>query len=68
MASLKDMRVRINSVRSTRKITSAMKLVAGSNLRRAQEQVEAARPFAERMSRMIGNLAAGVRGLSLIHI
>lgn len=63
MASLKDMRVRINSVRSTRKITSAMKLVAGAKLRRAQEQAEAARPFAERMSAMLANVAAGVRGM-----
>ncbi len=63
MASLKDMRVRINSVRQTRKITSAMKLVAASKLKRAQEQAEASRPFAERMSAMLANLAAGVRDL-----
>ena len=50
MPSLKDLRVRINSVRQTRKITSAMKLVAASKLRRAQEQAEASRPFAERMA------------------
>ncbi|BBK34149.1 F-type H+-transporting ATPase subunit gamma [Stella humosa] len=60
MPSLKDLRVRINSVKSTRKITSAMKMVAAAKLRRAQEQAEAARPFAERMERMLGSLAAGV--------
>jgi F-type H+-transporting ATPase subunit gamma len=63
MPSLKDMRARMNSVRQTRKITSAMKLVAASKLRRAQEQAEASRPFAERMSAMLRNLAAGVAGL-----
>ena len=63
MPSLKDLRNRINSVRQTRKITSAMKLVAASKLKRAQEQAEAARPFAERMSAMLANLAAGVRDL-----
>jgi len=60
MASLKDLRNRINSVKQTQKITSAMKMVAASKLRRAQEQAEAARPFAERMARMLANLAAGV--------
>jgi F-type H+-transporting ATPase subunit gamma len=63
MPSLKDLRVRINSVRQTRKITSAMKLVAASKLKRAQEQAEAARPFARRMSAMLSNLAGGVVGL-----
>lgn len=63
MPSLKDLRSRINSVRQTRKITSAMKLVAASKLKRAQEQAEAARPFAERMAAMLANLAAGVRDL-----
>ena len=58
MASLKDLRIRIRSVRSTQKITSAMKMVAASRLRRAQEQAEAARPYAERMERMLG-LARG---------
>ena len=57
MASLKDLRVRINSVRQTQKITSAMKLVAASKLRRAQEAAEAARPFSERMERMVGSIA-----------
>ncbi|WP_374447871.1 F0F1 ATP synthase subunit gamma [Stella sp.] len=60
MPSLKDLRVRINSVKSTRKITSAMKMVAAAKLRRAQEQAEAARPFAERMERMLGSLAGGL--------
>jgi F-type H+-transporting ATPase subunit gamma len=63
MPSLKDMRNRISSVRQTRKITSAMKLVAASKLRRAQDQAEASRPFAERMTAMLANLAAGVAGL-----
>ncbi|MCS6879394.1 MAG: F0F1 ATP synthase subunit gamma [Geminicoccaceae bacterium] len=61
MPSLKDMRNRINSVRATRKITSAMKLVAGSKLRRAQEYAEAARPYAAKMAAMLANLAAAVR-------
>ena len=64
MPSLKDMRARMNSVRQTRKITSAMKLVAASKLRRAQEQAEASRPFAERMSAMLQNLAEGVARLA----
>src|SRR5579875_2731396 len=62
MASLKDLRARINSVRSTRKITSAMKMVAASKLRRAQSQAEAARPYAERMERMLAALAANTAG------
>jgi F-type H+-transporting ATPase subunit gamma len=62
MPSLKDLRVRIRSVRSTQKITSAMKMVAASRLRRAQEQAEAARPYALRMERMLGSLAANLRG------
>ena len=61
MASLKDLRNRIRSVRSTQKITSAMKMVAASRLRRAQEQAIAARPYAERMERMLGSLAANLR-------
>ncbi|MEX0809508.1 MAG: F0F1 ATP synthase subunit gamma [Dongiaceae bacterium] len=60
MPSLKDLRVRINSVKSTQKITSAMKMVAAAKLRRAQEQAVAARPYAERMERMLASLAAGV--------
>lgn len=57
MPTLKDLKTRIASVKSTRKITSAMKMVAAAKLRRAQEQAEAARPYAERMDRMLGALA-----------
>ena len=64
MPSLKDLRNRIRSVRSTQKITSAMKMVAASRLRRAQEQAEAARPYAERMERVLASLAARTSGLS----
>jgi F-type H+-transporting ATPase subunit gamma len=60
--SLKALRTRINSVKSTQKITSAMKMVAASKLRRAQAQAEAARPYAERMDRMLRALAASVAG------
>jgi F-type H+-transporting ATPase subunit gamma len=60
MPSLKDLRVRIASVQSTKKITSAMKMVAASKLRRAQEAAEAARPYAERMERMLSNLAGSM--------
>ena len=62
MASLKDLRLRISSVQSTRKITSAMKMVAASKLRRAQEAAEQARPYAQRMEAMLGNVAAGSAG------
>src|SRR3977135_882964 len=62
MPSLKDLRNRIRSVRSTQKITSAMKMVAASRLRRAQEQAEAARPYAERMERVLGSLAGRMAG------
>jgi F-type H+-transporting ATPase subunit gamma len=62
MPSLKSLRVRIASVKSTQKITSAMKMVAAAKLRRAQEQAEAARPYAERMERMLGSLADSVAG------
>ena len=62
MPSLKDLRLRIVSVKSTRKITSAMKMVAASKLRRAQTAAEAARPFAERMERMLGTLAGSLAG------
>jgi len=64
MPSLKDLRNRIRSVRSTQKITSAMKMVAASRLRRAQEQAEAARPYAERMERVLASLASRMKGLS----
>ncbi|WP_420244644.1 F0F1 ATP synthase subunit gamma [Roseiterribacter gracilis] len=58
MPSLKDLRNRITSVKSTRKITSAMKMVAASKLRRAQEQAHAAQPYAQRMQGMLSRLAA----------
>ncbi len=62
MPSLKDLKIRINSIKSTQKITSAMKMVAAAKLRRAQEQAEAGRPYAERMERMIGSLAGKASG------
>jgi F-type H+-transporting ATPase subunit gamma len=62
MPSLKSLRLRINSVKSTRKITQAMKMVAAAKLRRAQTQAEAARPYAERMERMLASLGASVVG------
>jgi len=60
MASLKDLRGRINSVKSTRKITQAMKMVAAAKLRRSQSQAEAARPYAERMEAILASLGASV--------
>jgi F-type H+-transporting ATPase subunit gamma len=60
MASLKDLRVRIRSVKSTQKITSAMKMVAAAKLRRSQEAAEAARPYAERLERLLSGLAGRV--------
>ena len=62
MANLKDLKIRIKSVKSTQKITSAMKMVAAAKLRRAQEAAEAARPYALRMDRMIASLGAKVSG------
>ncbi len=62
MASLKEMRNRIGSVKATQKITKAMQMVAAAKLRRAQDQALAARPYAERMAAVIANLAAGVSG------
>src|ERR1700754_2403123 len=62
MPSLKDLKLRINSTKSTQKITSAMKMVSAAKLRRAQEQAEAARPYAERMERVLGRLAAAAAG------
>ena len=58
MANLKDLKNRIKSVKSTQKITSAMKMVAAAKLRRAQENAEKARPYSLRMSAMIASLAA----------
>ncbi|MEC9432945.1 MAG: F0F1 ATP synthase subunit gamma [Pseudomonadota bacterium] len=59
MPSLKDLKNRIESVKSTRKITKAMQMVAAAKLRRAQEAAEAARPYAERMNGVLGKLASG---------
>lgn len=65
MASLKDMRVRIASTKATQKITKAMQMVAASKLRRAQAAAEAARPFAERMEKVLGNIASTVTDLAI---
>jgi F-type H+-transporting ATPase subunit gamma len=62
MASLKDMRNRIASVKATQKITKAMQMVAAAKLRRSQDAAENARPYAQRMAAVIANLAAGVSG------
>ena len=62
MPSLKDLKNRIASVKSTRKITKAMQMVAAAKLRRAQEAAEAARPYAERMTAVVSGLAASVGG------
>ena len=64
MASLKDMRNRIASVKATRKITKAMQMVAAAKLRRAQEAATAARPYAERMARVLANVTASVANKS----
>jgi F-type H+-transporting ATPase subunit gamma len=60
MASLKDLRNRIASVKATQKITKAMQMVAAAKLRRAQSAAEAARPYASRMAQVLGNLAGGL--------
>jgi len=62
MPSLKDLRSRITSVKSTQRITSAMKMVAAAKLRRAQELALAARPYSERMERMLSSLAGASGG------
>ena len=62
MASLKEMRNRIGSVKATQKITKAMQMVAAAKLRRAQDNAQNARPYADRMASVISNLAAGVSG------
>jgi F-type H+-transporting ATPase subunit gamma len=62
MPSLKEFRNRIASVKSTQKITKAMQMVAAAKLKRAQSQAEAARPYAQRMARVIANLAGAVSG------
>ena len=58
MANLKDLKTRINSVKSTQKITAAMKMVAAAKLRRAQDAAESGRPYSARMRQVIGNLAS----------
>ena len=60
MPSLKDLRNRISSVKATRKITKAMQMVAAAKLRRAQEAATAARPYAERMDKMLASLGARI--------
>jgi F-type H+-transporting ATPase subunit gamma len=62
MASLKDLKNRIASVKSTQKITKAMQMVAAAKLRRAQESAEAARPYAERMGKVLAALGAAYAG------
>jgi F-type H+-transporting ATPase subunit gamma len=62
MASLKEMRSRIGSVKATQKITKALQMVAAAKLRRSQDAAQNARPYAERMAAVIANLAAGVSG------
>ena len=61
MPSLKDLKNRITSVKSTQKITKAKKMVAASKLRRAQEAAESARPYAERMEKVLTGLGAAVK-------
>src|SRR5256885_11598902 len=63
MPSLKDLRNRIASTKATQKITKAMQMVAASKLRRAQAAAEAARPYAQHMDKVLGNVARGVAGL-----
>src|ERR1700712_645447 len=62
MASLKEMRNRIGSVKATQKITKALQMVAAAKLRRSQDAAQNARPYAERMAAVIANLAASVSG------
>ena len=62
MASLKDLRNRIASVKATQKITKAMQMVAAAKLRKAQEAAEAARPYASRMGSVLANLSAAMEG------
>lgn len=65
MASLKDLRDRIASVKATQKITKAMQMVAASKLRKAQEAVEAARPYSQRVSEMVNNLLSDLSNTDL---
>ena len=69
MPSLKDLKTKISSVSSTRKITSAMKMVAASKLRRSQEKAEAARPYSSRLEEMLSSLASsGITGEGVIKL
>ena len=60
MATLDDLKKRIASVKSTQKITKAMKMVAAAKLRRAQENAEKGRPYSEKMNNIILNLSSGI--------
>ena len=62
MASLKELRNRIASVKATQKITKAMQMVAAAKLRKAQVAAEAARPYSERMAKVMANISAGMEG------
>ena len=62
MANLKELRNRISSVTSTQKITRAMQMVAASKLRRAQDSVEATRPYSDKLSTVVGNLSKEMEG------
>ena len=62
MPTLRDIQRRIRSVQSTQKITRAMKLVAAAKLRRAQERLLSARPYANKMAELLGNLVSGQGG------
>src|ERR1700686_1122222 len=64
MASLKDLRNRIATTKATQKITKAMQMVAASKLRRAQVAAEQARPYAERMEKVLGNIAASISDIT----
>jgi len=64
MPSLKDLRNRIASTKATQKITKAMQMVAASKLRRAQAAAEAARPYAQHMDKVLGNIARSIAGLA----
>ncbi len=63
MASLKDLRDRISSVQSTKKITSAMKLVAGARLKKAQTEAESSRPYTKRMQQIMDNITSNVKNI-----
>ena len=64
MPSLKDLKIRIDSVKSTRKITKAMQMVAAAKLRKAQEAAERGRPYAEKMRSIVSNLASSVENIA----